>query len=71
MFKLFATILLPALGMLVGLIMLTAKLALIAAVVYFIYTILRPKPRAEEAMEADVEEELEIVVEEAPEAERE
>jgi hypothetical protein len=63
--KLFATIFLPALGMLVGLLMLTAKVALMVAVAYFVYTLLRPRARDEETDVEVNEEELEIVVEEA------
>ena len=45
LFKLFATILFPLLGLMLGLLMLTVKLALIAAVVFFIWSIVkRPKP---------------------------
>jgi hypothetical protein len=67
--KLFATIFLPALGMLVGLLMLTAKVALMVAVAYFVYTLLRPRTRDEEADVEMNEEELEIVVEEASDEE--
>lgn len=56
LFKLFATILFPLLGMMLGLLALTVKLALIAAVLFFLYSILR-KPRPTDT-------ENEIVVEE-------
>ena len=43
LFKLFATILFPLLGLMLGLIALTVKLALIAAVVFFIYSIFKKR----------------------------
>ena len=46
--KLFTTILLPLLGMLIGLLGLTVKLALIAAVVFFIYEMLRKRRENDE-----------------------
>ena len=39
--KLLATVLLPALGILFGLVALTMKLALVAAVGYFVYSMIR------------------------------
>lgn len=39
--KLLATILLPALGILFGLVALTMKLALVAAIGYFVYSMIR------------------------------
>ena len=63
--KLFATVFLPALGMLLGLLMLTVKVAVIAAVAFFIYSLLRPRsPRDEDGERVRDDEELEIVVEE-------
>jgi hypothetical protein len=56
LFKLFATILFPVLGMMLGLIALTVKLALIAAVVFFIYSMLKKRDEKDGA-------EGEIVVE--------
>jgi hypothetical protein len=48
LFKLFATILFPILGLMLGLLALTVKLALIAAVVFFVYSMIRKrKPEAE------------------------
>jgi len=47
LWKLFATILLPVLGMLLGLIGMTLKFALIAGVAFFIYSMIRK--RREEA----------------------
>lgn len=44
LFKLLASILLPILGLGLGLLVLTVKLAMIAAVVFFLYSIFR-KPR--------------------------
>ena len=38
LWQLFATILLPVLGMIVGLIVTTAKVALLAAVIFFVYS---------------------------------
>lgn len=39
--KLLATVLLPALGILFGLVALTMKLALVAAIGYFVYSMIR------------------------------
>ena len=39
--KLLAAVLLPALGILLGLVALTMKLALVAAIGYFVYTMIR------------------------------
>ena len=43
LFKLFATILFPLLGLLFGLFAMTVKLALIAAVVFFVYSMIRKR----------------------------
>lgn len=43
LFKLLATIILPMLGMLIGLLGMTVKLALLVAVVFFLYSILRKR----------------------------
>jgi hypothetical protein len=43
LWKLFATILLPMLGVLLGLVGMTLKFALIAAVGYFIYSMIRKR----------------------------
>lgn len=67
--KLFTTVMLPLLGMLFGLLALTVKLALVAAVAFFLYSILRPDrtpTEAERDVDAEVEEEIEIVVEPSP-----
>jgi hypothetical protein len=49
LWKLFATILLPMLGVLIGLIGMTLKFALIAAVGFFIYSMIRKRREAAEA----------------------
>ena len=54
LFKLFATVILPLLGVLLGLFFLTVKLALIAGAIYFIYSMVR---RWMERQEEEVEEE--------------
>ena len=41
--KLFATILFPILGLMFGLLALTVKFALIAAVVFFVYSMIRKR----------------------------
>ncbi|MDA0327405.1 MAG: hypothetical protein O2958_00130 [Gemmatimonadetes bacterium] len=41
LFKLFATILFPLLGLMFGLFAMTVKLALMAAVVFFVYSLIR------------------------------
>ena len=43
LFKLFATILLPMFGLLFGLLAITVKLALMAAVAFFIYEMVRKR----------------------------
>ncbi len=67
-FKVFTALLLPLVGMFIGLIMLTVKLALAAAVIYFVYSMFRPRedekrPEDEIVVEVEVEEveEVEIV----------
>ena len=55
LFKLFASVFLPMMGMLFGLLAMTVKLALIAAVVFFIYSLFRKKER-----------EVEVIIEERP-----
>lgn len=64
-FKLFAGLAFPLFGMLVGLVMLAVKYALIAAVIYFVYSIFRTReeekrPEDEIIVEVEVEE-VEIV----------
>jgi uncharacterized membrane protein len=53
LFKLFATILFPLLGLLFGLLAMTVKLALIAAVVFFVYSMIK-KRRCETRPEVEV-----------------
>jgi hypothetical protein len=48
LFKLFATLIIPLLGMLFGILALTVKLAVIAAVVFFVYSLVR-KPEQDKA----------------------
>jgi hypothetical protein len=55
LFKLFASVFLPMMGMLFGLLAMTVKLALIAAVVFFIYSLFRKR-----------EQEVEVIIEERP-----
>ena len=43
LFKLFATILFPLLGMMLGLIAMTVKIALIAAVIFFVYSMIKKR----------------------------
>jgi hypothetical protein len=43
LFKLFATILFPLLGLMFGLLAMTVKLALIAAVVFFVYSMIKKR----------------------------
>jgi hypothetical protein len=47
--KLFATILLPLLGMLFGLLAMTVKLALIAGVIFFVYSMIKKRRNEAEA----------------------
>ena len=54
LFKLFATILFPLLGLMLGLLMLTVKLAVIAAVVFFIWSLVK-KPKRDDDLEIVVE----------------
>ena len=62
LFKLFATILFPLLGMMLGLIAMTVKLALIAAVIFFVYSMFKKRKDEGETevevgeMEVDAEE---------------
>jgi len=61
LFKLFATILFPLLGMMLGLLAMTVKLALIAAAIFFVYSMIRKRKDEGEAevevgeMKVDVE----------------
>jgi len=48
LFKLFATLLFPLLGLVFGLLAMTVKFALIAAVVFFVYSMFRKRKSEEE-----------------------
>ena len=48
LFNLFATILFPLLGLVFGLLAMTVKFALIAAVIFFVYSMIRKKRSEEE-----------------------
>ena len=43
LFKLLTTLFIPLLGLLMGLVAMTVKLALIAAVVFFVYTMMKKR----------------------------
>lgn len=49
LFKLMATILLPLVGMVIGLMAMTVKFALLAAVVFFVYSMIRRRRHCEPA----------------------
>jgi len=69
LFKLFTAAVIPLLGMTLSLVMLAVKLALIGAVLYFVYSLLRPRPDQGRASgDVDIEEEIEIVVEDTGKA---
>ena len=61
--KMFATVLFPVLGMLFGLIAMTAKLALIAAVVFFVYSMFKKRKDDENEVEGGEVEVEEVEVE--------
>ncbi len=48
LFKLFATLLFPLLGLVFGLLAMTVKFALIAAVIFFVYSMIRKRKSEEE-----------------------
>ena len=48
LFKLLATIMVPILGIMVGLFFTTMKFALIAGVIYFVYSMIRKRKEAAE-----------------------
>jgi hypothetical protein len=50
LFKLFATVLLPMMALFFGLIALTVKLALVAAVVFFLWSLVRKKGQENEVV---------------------
>ena len=62
--KMFATVLFPVLGMLMGIIAMTAKLALIAAVIFFVYSMFKKRKDDENEVEVGEIEVEEAVVEE-------
>ena len=49
LWKLFATILVPLLGLMLGLLALTVKLALIATVIFFVYGMLKKRDDSHES----------------------
>ena len=49
LFKLLAALVFPILGLFVGLLMMTVKLALLAAVVFFIYSMIKKRKEADVA----------------------
>ena len=53
LFKLFATVLLPLFGLFFGLLAMTVKFAMIAAVIFFVYSMV--KKRNEVEIEVEVE----------------
>jgi hypothetical protein len=61
--KLFTTVLIPMLGMMLGLIALTVKLAVIAAVIFFLWSLVRPPREETEPSKTEMDEKIEIVVE--------
>ncbi len=69
--KLFVTFFIPLFGMVLGLLALTVKLAAIAAVVWFVWSILRPRRGAGREEGVDLDEKNEIVVEEEAESDGE
>ena len=64
LFKVFTVAFIPVLGMTLSLVMLMVKVSLVAAVVYFLYSLLKPRSDDGDAeIEVEIEEEIEIVVE--------
>lgn len=49
LFKLLATLIVPLLGVFVGLMAMTVKFALIAAVIFFVYSMIKKKRREADA----------------------
>jgi 4-hydroxybenzoate polyprenyltransferase len=49
LWQLFATIFLPLLGVVLGLVVTTAKIALVAAVIFFVYSLIRKRREQAEA----------------------
>lgn len=54
LFKLFATVLLPLLGLFFGLLAMTVKFAMIAAVIFFVYSMVKKRRNGVE-IEVEVE----------------
>ena len=70
MLKLFTAVFVPILGMMIGLIALTMKVAIVAAIAYFLWSFFKKDTESEGAAEAhEMEEKIEIVVEEVVEDE--
>lgn len=68
MLKLFTAVFVPILGMMIGLIALTMKVAVVAAIAYFLWSFFGKSPETDEDAEArEMEEKIEIVVEEVVE----
>ncbi len=68
--KLFTTVLIPLLGLMMGLVALAVKAAVIAAVAYFVWSLVRSKcDRDAEPRASEMHEKVEIVVEETSEEE--
>jgi len=49
LFKLLATVIVPLLGMFLGLLAMTVKLALVAAVIFFVYSMFKKRKEADAA----------------------
>lgn len=58
--KLFATIIFPLLGIMLGLIGLTVKLALIAAVIFFLYGMIKKRDEPQENGDGEIVVEVEV-----------
>ena len=70
MLKLFTAVFVPILGMMIGLIALTMKVAVVAAIAYFLWSFFKKDSGSEQDAEArEMEEKIEIVVEEVVEDE--
>ena len=71
LFKVGTALLSPLVGMLLGLIFLTVKLALAAAVLYFLYSLVRPRDDDGNEVEIEVEDivqEAEVIIEDVVDA---
>ena len=65
LFKVGTALISPLLGMFLGLLMLTVKLAVAAAVIYFIYSIIKPRDEEEVEVEVSTGADMDADVEEA------